>query len=199
MTKFSGIWRTDREQFSDELEKRVFGVGSLDTRFGDSELACAFLDQHTVIFGGTDFVFCEIGADDDPEDFFPEDLADGFRIETIHVVRHFEYRISSGELLLKSVDFPETGWQLMPFRHETDRTFLIKPLGYFQRMLPTTLDDMEAEPGQFGFLARGWIKDAARQGLRFNPTHGIAEGLIDSPDDAIGFDPMTNPRGFKRD
>ena len=66
MTEFSGIWRADREQFSDDLERRVFGAGPLDTRFGDSELACAFLDHHTVISGGTDFVFREIGADDDP-------------------------------------------------------------------------------------------------------------------------------------
>lgn len=77
----------------------------------------------------------------------------------------------------------------MPFRYESDGSFFIRPFAIFQRMLPATLEALDAEKSVFGLKARQWIEEATKSGISFQAEHRIAEGLANSPDDALGFDP----------
>lgn len=193
MTGFRGIWKTDAKQLESELTKQVLGQNRIDPLFGDPGLKCHFLGEKYVVFPGMDVIFHDITLEDDLSDFHDEQIEDGYWKERTHVARNFEYKITDGCLYLKSMDVAEAPWRSMPFRYEGDRSFLIKPLGYFQRMLPVTLEQLDSTGDEFGPIARTSIENAARHGAPFSPDHHIPEGLVDAPDDAVGFDPTDDP------
>ncbi len=158
-------------------------------RYADGHLECVFFDKNLVFFLGTDFKFHLITPDDDLTLFDREEVEAGYSTETFDVARRFEYKIDDGKLLLKDLDAEASTWQIMPFRYESDGSFFIRPLAIFQRMLPTTLEALDAEASSFGLKARQWIEDATKSGISFQAEHRIAESLANSPDDASGFDP----------
>lgn len=193
MRLFTGIWTSDFEQFEKEASYRLSAEESSETRYADSHLECVFLGENLVYFLGTDFKLHLIKPEEDLSQFDREEIETGYTTETFEVTRRFEYKIEDGELLMRDLDFEPSTWQLMPFRYESDKSFLIRPLAIFQRMLPTTLDALDAEDSFFGTQARQWIAEASKLGISFQAEHRIAEGLRDAPDDAVGFDPTITP------